>query len=62
LVPTGVAHTRYLVASLALGLVLLGVGAAGLSPRAGQRWARRLFFATLIYLTLLFVALATIRS
>jgi protoheme IX farnesyltransferase len=62
LVPAGVAHGRYLAASLALGGALLAVGAAGLHPSAGRRWARRLFFATLVYLTLLFAALAVLRA
>lgn len=62
LVPAGVAHGRYLAASLALGAALLAVGALGLHPRAGRRWARRLFFATLVYLTLLFAALAAFRG
>ena len=69
LVPLGVAGRAYLVAAL-----LLGGGMVALSLRgfhfdsslvrgtarfdAGQRWARQLFFASLLYLPLLFSALA----
>ncbi|MEM6960939.1 MAG: heme o synthase [Myxococcota bacterium] len=57
LVPMGVAGTAYLVTALALGLFFLAVTLVGLKSTAGRRWARQLFFASLLYLTLLFVVL-----
>ncbi|HVY47629.1 MAG TPA: heme o synthase [Minicystis sp.] len=57
LVPAGVGGRVYLVAATVLGAALFGIGAAGLAPGAGVRWARGLFLSTLVYLTLLFAAL-----
>jgi protoheme IX farnesyltransferase len=54
LVPVGVAHGIYPYAAPALGVALLVIGAMGLARDAGEKWARRLFFATLIYLPVLF--------
>ncbi len=58
LVPLGVAGTSYAVASIVLGLGLLGYSLLGVSPHAKERWARRFFLATLVHLTLLFTVLA----
>ena len=58
LVPLHVAGTLYLVAALALGALMVGMSVRGLSPNAGHKWARQLFAASLVYLPLLFAALA----
>jgi protoheme IX farnesyltransferase len=58
LVPLRVAGTFYLVAALALGALMLAMAVRGLSPDAGHKWARQLFAASLVYLPLLFAALA----
>lgn len=57
LVPFGIGGTMYLVAALALGGLFFGVGVYGLRRTAGTRWARGLFFTSLIYMTGLFAAL-----
>lgn len=57
LVPLGVAGTGYLVVAGALGLVFFAVSLAGLRRAARDRWARQLFFTSLVYLTVLFAAL-----
>lgn len=57
LVPFGIGGTVYLVAALGLGALFFGVGAWGLRKGAGNRWARGLFFTSMIYLTGLFAAL-----
>jgi protoheme IX farnesyltransferase len=53
-----VAGTLYLVTALVLGGGMVAMSIRGLSPEAGSKWARQLFAASLIYLPLLFVALA----
>lgn len=53
-VPLGVSGDLYLVGATLLGLGFLGIALAGLRPDAGKRWARTLFFASLIHLTALF--------
>jgi protoheme IX farnesyltransferase len=58
LVPLKVAGTAYLVMALVLGMGMLIVTLRGLSPAAGHRWARQVFAASLVYLPLLFAALA----
>jgi protoheme IX farnesyltransferase len=58
LVPLHVAGTLYLVAAVLLGGGMLAMSIRGLSPNAGAKWARQLFAASLIYLPLLFAALA----
>jgi protoheme IX farnesyltransferase len=58
LVPLGVGGLLYLIVALALGGGMLALSVRGLYPGAGHRWARQLFAASLIYLPLLFVALA----
>lgn len=58
LVPAGVGGLVYVGAASVLGAGLLGVGLAGFRPSSGDRWARTLFFGSLVYLTLLFAALA----
>jgi protoheme IX farnesyltransferase len=57
LVPLGVGGPVYLASALVLGGAVLGMGIAGLRASAGARWARRLFFASMIYLVLLFAML-----
>jgi protoheme IX farnesyltransferase len=58
LVPLHVAGTLYLVVALLLGGGMLAMAVRGLSPNAGHKWARQLFAASLIYLPVLFAALA----
>jgi heme o synthase len=57
LVPLGVGGPAYLVAAVVLGGAFFAAGAWGLHPAAGIRWARSLFFASIVYLVLLFAAL-----
>lgn len=58
LVPLGIAGPIYLSVAGVAG-VLFFVGAlVGLQKKAGNRWARRLFVASLVYLPLVFAALA----
>lgn len=58
LVPLGIAGTIYLVAAAVLGVGFLAWAVWGLREEAGNKWARQLFFASLVYLPLLFAALA----
>lgn len=57
LVPLGVAHGLYLVSALALGAMFFGVSARGLTGNTDKPWARKVFLASLVHLTGLFVAL-----
>jgi heme o synthase len=57
LVPFGIGGTGYLVAAAALGAAFFAVGAWGLRPSAGARWARGLFAVSIVYLVLLLAAL-----
>jgi protoheme IX farnesyltransferase len=52
-VPSHVAGGAYLGAAALLGAAFLGLGAYGLSPGAGTRWARSLFGYSIVYLVLL---------
>jgi len=61
-VPIGAAHALYLVVALAAGLGFLGYGLLGLRESAGPRWARNLFFLSLIYLPVVFGALMVDRA
>ncbi|MFK7990840.1 MAG: heme o synthase [Sandaracinaceae bacterium] len=63
LVPLGIAGNLYLAVAGVIGVLFLvgtlaGLRETGLREGAGNRWARRLFLASLIYLPLLFAALA----
>jgi heme o synthase len=58
LVPLHVAGALYLGVASALGIAMLVMAVRGLSPKAGHKWARQLFAASLVYLPLLFAALA----
>ena len=58
LVPLGIAGTVYLVVVGLAGLLFAGLCVSGLRKEAGTRWARSVFFASLVYLPLLFAALA----
>jgi protoheme IX farnesyltransferase len=53
-----VAGPLYLTAALALGAGFLAIGVQGCVTRGDERWARRLFFTSLAYLTVLFTVLA----
>ncbi|HEX2573729.1 MAG TPA: heme o synthase [Polyangia bacterium] len=57
LVPLGVAGHIYLLAALSLGAVFFGWTLWGLRATTGERWARSLFYVSLIYLTGLFLVL-----
>ncbi|HET7824129.1 MAG TPA: heme o synthase [Anaeromyxobacter sp.] len=56
LVPLGVAGPAYGAVAAAAGAALAGFALSGLGGR-GARWARNVFLATLLHLTVLFVAL-----
>jgi protoheme IX farnesyltransferase len=60
--PMRVAGPRYMMAATLLGAILVGWGAAGFRQTAARPWARSLFFFSIVYLTLLFVALAMDRT
>lgn len=58
LVPLGIAGHVYLGVASVLGVGFLAWALYGLRGEAGNRWARQLFLASLVYLPLLFAALA----
>ena len=58
LVPAGVERAPYLVAASLLGAGLLGWALSGLRGEVSERWARGVFIGSLIYLPLLFLAIA----
>jgi protoheme IX farnesyltransferase len=58
LVPLGLAHGTYLVAASVLGAIFFGWGCWGLRAGTGNRWAKGLFSVSIVYLVLLFAALA----
>jgi protoheme IX farnesyltransferase len=62
--PLHVAGRPYVVAAVLLGAVFIGWAVAGLRRLSSpsRRWARSLFFYSLVYLTLLFVALIVDRT
>jgi protoheme IX farnesyltransferase len=60
--PLRVAGPRYMAAATLLGAVLIGWAAAGFRRAAAGAWARSLFLFSIVYLTLLFVALAIDRT
>lgn len=53
LVPLGVAGLPYLVTAIVLGLAVLVQGLGGMR-RGGASWARGVFFASIVYLPILF--------
>jgi protoheme IX farnesyltransferase len=57
-VPLGIAHHGYLIAASALGAVFFTWGCYGLREGSATRWARSLFGISIVYLVLLFAALA----
>jgi len=57
LVPYGLAGTIYLVAALALGCYFFWAAVRGFWVEDSDAWAKKLFLASLIYLTALFAAL-----
>lgn len=57
LVPLGVADVIYFLVASILGAWFFILSVRGFEPGAGNRWARRLFFASLIYLPVLTVGL-----
>lgn len=58
LVPLGIAGTTYLIIAGLGGLLFAGLCVSGLRKSAGNKWARAVFIASLVYLPLLFAALA----
>ena len=58
LTPLGVTGTLYTVVATILGILFLYLSAIGFIHTHKPRWARRFFLYTLIYLTLLFTAMA----
>jgi heme o synthase len=60
--PLRVAGPRYALCATLLGAVFIGWAAAGFRRAAENRWARSLFVYSIVYLTLLFVALAFDRG
>lgn len=58
LVPLGVAHHGYLIAASVLGAVFFVWGCYGLRQGTAAKWAKSLFAVSIVYLTLLFAALA----
>ncbi len=57
-VPLGLAHHGYLIVATLLGAVFFTWGCYGLKEGTGHRWAKSLFGISIVYLTLLFAALA----
>ncbi len=60
--PLRVAGLPYLVCAALLGAVFMGWAVAGFRRAAAGAWARSLFFYSIVYLTLLFVALVIDRT
>jgi protoheme IX farnesyltransferase len=60
--PLRVAGLKYMTVATLLGAVLIGWAAAGFRREAAGAWARSLFLFSIVYLTLLFVALAIDRT
>jgi protoheme IX farnesyltransferase len=60
--PLRVAGAGYAVCAALLGAVLVGWAAAGFRRAAAGAWARSLFLFSIVYLTLLFVALVVDRT
>jgi len=60
--PLHVAGPRYAIVATLLGAVFIGWAAAGFRRAAENRWARSLFLYSIVYLTLLFVALVVDRT
>ncbi len=58
LVPLKVAGMAYFAVALVLGVGMVVMTVRGFLPGAGHRWARQVFAASLVYLPLLFAALA----
>jgi heme o synthase len=56
-VPLGIAHHGYLLVATLLGAVFFTWGCYGLREGTGTKWAKSLFGISILYLTLLFVAL-----
>jgi protoheme IX farnesyltransferase len=56
--PLQVAGAPYLIVAALLGVAMIVIAVRGFSPGASHKWARQLFAASLVYLPLLFSALA----
>lgn len=53
----GVAGHVYLLTAIVLNIAFVGTALAGLRAEAGERWAKKLFIVSLVYLTVLFPVL-----
>ncbi|HEY4392518.1 MAG TPA: heme o synthase [Polyangia bacterium] len=60
--PLHVAGPLYLACAVLLGAIFIGWAAAGFRRAAENAWARSLFFYSILYLTLLFVAIVVDRT
>jgi protoheme IX farnesyltransferase len=60
--PLHVAGPLYLGYAALFGAIFIGWAAAGFRRAAENRWARSLFFYSIVYLTLLFVAIVVDRT
>jgi heme o synthase len=58
LVPLNIAGAPYLVVAAVLGVGMVVIALRGFAPGASYKWARQMFAASLVYLPLLFGALA----
>jgi protoheme IX farnesyltransferase len=57
LAAVGIGGLAYLIGAAVLGAAMLALAVAGFGRAAGPAWARRFFFATVVYLPLLFALL-----
>jgi protoheme IX farnesyltransferase len=57
-VPLGLAHHGYLAIAATLGAIFFTWGCYGLRPGTGTKWAKSLFGISILYLVILFAALA----
>ncbi len=58
----GLCGKVYLTSAILLDLLFLGEGIRGVVTKGDERWARKLFGISLLYLTILFVALGVDRA
>jgi len=58
LFPLRVAHTGYFVVAAVLGVAFFAWGCWGFREESGRKWARSLFAISILYILLLFIAVA----
>ena len=61
LIPLGVAGWAYLAVAVLSGGAFWWIAFQGLRPEADVQWARRLFFASLVYLPVLMIGVVVDR-